>query len=97
MHKTRKTVEDLPGFVRQKDYSHSFFGVLLWLIYVLNSIQNGNIEPVFLPIISFIKTFVAEKVAKLPVEWYRVAVGLSTLPGKYTCVNPNLIYQVVLV
>ena len=40
-----------------------FFGVLLWLIYALNIILNGNFEPVFLPIISFIKIFVAEKVA----------------------------------
>jgi hypothetical protein len=52
-----------------------FFGVLLRLIYVLNSIPNGNIEPVFPPIISFIKISVAEKVAKLLVEWCRVVVG----------------------
>lgn len=41
MHKTRKTVEDLPGFVRQIDYSHStasllsplFLGFFLYLSY----------------------------------------------------------------
>ena len=36
------------------------------LIYALNIIQNGNFAPVIPPIISFIKIFVAEKVAKLP-------------------------------
>ena len=42
------------------------FRILLWLIYALNIILNGNFEPVFPPIISFIKIFVAEKVAKSP-------------------------------
>ena len=45
-----------------------FFGNLLWLIYALNIILNGNFEPVFPPIISFIKIFVAENVAKSPTE-----------------------------
>jgi hypothetical protein len=45
-----------------------FFVVLLWLIYALNIILNGNFEPVFPPVISFIKTFVAEKVAKSPAD-----------------------------
>ena len=45
-----------------------FFGVLLWLIYALNSIPKGNFEPGFLPVISFIRIFVAEKVAKLSVR-----------------------------
>jgi len=36
--------------------------------YALNIILNGNFEPVFPPIISFIKIFVAENVAKSPVE-----------------------------
>jgi len=40
------------------------FVVLLWLIYALNIILNGNFEPVIPPIISFIKIFVAENVAK---------------------------------
>ena len=40
------------------------FGNLLWLIYALNIILNGNFEPVIPPIISFIKIFVAENVAK---------------------------------
>jgi hypothetical protein len=56
------------------------FGLFLWLIYALNSIQNSNFEPVFPPIISFIKIFVAEKVAKLPVEWCYVVVGLNVKP-----------------
>jgi hypothetical protein len=46
-----------------------FFGNLLWLIYALNIIQNGNFEPDFPPIISFIKIFVAEKVAKPLAKW----------------------------
>ena len=41
-----------------------FFGGLLWLIYVLNIFQNGNFEPVFPPVITFINIFVAENVAK---------------------------------
>jgi hypothetical protein len=49
-----------------------FFGNLLWLIYALNIIQNSNFEPVFPPTISFIKNFVAEKVAKFDVGWCRV-------------------------
>jgi hypothetical protein len=40
------------------------FVVLLLLIYALNIILNGNFEPVIPPIISFIKIFVAENVAK---------------------------------
>ena len=51
-----------------------FFGNLLWLIYALNIILNGNFEPVIPPIISFIKIFVAEKVAKSVVEWCWVVV-----------------------
>jgi hypothetical protein len=50
--------------------------VLLWLICALNSISNGNFDADFPPIISFIKTFVAENVAKLPMEWCRVVMGL---------------------
>jgi len=50
------------------------FVVLLWLIYALNIILNGNFEPVFPPIISFIKIFVAEKVAKSPAELCQVVV-----------------------
>lgn len=44
------------------------FEILIWLIYALNIIPNGNFELVVLPIISFIKIFVAEKVAKLLAE-----------------------------
>ena len=44
-----------------------FFGVLLWLIYALNIIPNSNIAHLFPLIISFIKIFVAENVAKSPV------------------------------
>jgi hypothetical protein len=43
-----------------------FFGILLWLIYDLNIIPNGNFDIDFPPIISLIKNFVAEKVAKSP-------------------------------
>ena len=50
------------------------FVVLLWLIYALNIILNGNFEVVFLFIISFIKIFVAEKVAKSPAELCQVVV-----------------------
>ena len=53
-----------------------YFGDLLWLICALNIIPNGNFEPVFPPIISFIKNFVAENVAKSPTGWYQVVVGL---------------------
>ena len=52
------------------------FEFLLWLIWALNIIPNGNIAPLFPLIISFIKIFVAEKVAKSSVEWCRVALGL---------------------
>jgi len=41
-----------------------FFVVLLWLICALNSIPNGNFDTAFLLIISFLKIFVAENVAK---------------------------------
>ena len=41
-----------------------FFVVLLWLIYALNIILNSDFEPTFPPIISFLKNFVAENVAK---------------------------------
>ena len=51
-----------------------FFMVLLWLIYALNIIPNGNFGPTFPPIISFIKNFVAEKVAKSPAELCQVVV-----------------------
>lgn len=44
------------------------FRILLWLIYALNIILSNNFKPTFLPIISFIKIFVAENVAKPPVE-----------------------------
>ena len=40
------------------------FEFLLWLIYALNIIQNGDFGPVFACIISFIKISVAENVAK---------------------------------
>ena len=50
------------------------FEFLLWLIYDLNIIPNGNFDTDFLPIISFIKIFVAEKVAKSFVEWCQVVV-----------------------
>jgi hypothetical protein len=42
--------------------------VLLWLIYALNYILKGSFVNDFPPTISFIKNFVAEKVAKLGVE-----------------------------
>ena len=45
-----------------------FFRILLLLIYALYLIPNGNFVPTFLHIISFIKIFVAEKVAKSPAE-----------------------------
>ena len=56
-----------------------FFGNLLWLICALYYILKGNYDTVFPPIILFIRIFVAEKVAKLLVEWYRVVVGFITL------------------
>ena len=43
-----------------------FFGNLLWRIYALNSIPSDNFEFTFLPIIPFLKIFVAEKVTKSP-------------------------------
>ena len=52
----------------------TFFVVLLWLIYTLNIILNGNFDTDFPPIISFIKIFVAEKVAKSPAELCQVVV-----------------------
>ena len=45
-----------------------FFEFLLLLIYALNSLLNSDFELAFLPIISFIKISVAEKVAKLSEE-----------------------------
>ena len=50
------------------------FEFLLLLIYALNIIQNGDFEPTFLLIISFLKIFVAEKVAKSPAELCQVVV-----------------------
>ena len=44
-----------------------FFEFLLWFIYALNYILKGDFDNVFLSIISFIKIFVAEKVAKFDV------------------------------
>lgn len=40
------------------------FEFLLLLIYARNIIPNSDFEPAFLPIISFIKIFVTENVAK---------------------------------
>jgi len=51
-----------------------FFVVLLWLIYDLNIIPNSDFDTNFLPIILFLKIFVAEKVAKSSAEWCRVVV-----------------------
>lgn len=48
--------------------------VLLWLIYDLNIIPNSDFDTNFLPIILFLKIFVAEKVAKSSAEWCRVVV-----------------------
>lgn len=42
----------------------TLFRDTLLLIYALNIIPNGNFEPIIPPIISFIKIFVAENVAK---------------------------------
>ena len=50
------------------------FEFLLLLIYALNIILNGNFEPVFPPIISFIKILVAENVAKSLAELCQVVV-----------------------
>jgi len=52
-----------------------FFELRLWLIYALYIIQNSDFEPSFPPVFSFIKIFVAEKVAKLLAEWCRVVVS----------------------
>ena len=52
-----------------------FFENLLWLIYTPYCIPKGNFDTDFLPAISFIKNFVAGKVAKSPAEWYQVVVG----------------------
>ena len=68
--------EDKSNLLKQFFLFPLFFGNLIWLIYVLNSIPNGNFDADFLPTISFLKIFVAEKVAKSPAEWYRVVVGL---------------------
>ena len=51
-----------------------FFGNLLWLIYALYYIPKSDFDTDFLPVISFIRNFVAEKVAKSRVEWCRVVV-----------------------
>ena len=61
-------------------YSHSIFELYLWLIYALNSIPNGDFEPTFPPIISFIKNFIAENVAKSVAKWCYVVVGLNVKP-----------------
>ena len=55
-----------------------FFRVLLWLIYALNYILKGNFVTDFPPIILFLTNFVAEKVAKSPVEWCRVVMGCQS-------------------
>ena len=52
-----------------------FFGNLLRLIYALYYILKGNFDTDFLPVILFIKIFVAEKVAKSPAGWCWVVVG----------------------
>ena len=57
-----------------RNYSHSFSWFFFNHIYALNIIPNGKFEPVFLPIISFIKISVAEKVAKSPAELCQVVV-----------------------
>ena len=54
-----------------------FFVVLLWHIYALYIIPNSKFDTGFPPIISFIKNFVAEKVAKSVVGWCRVVVRLN--------------------
>ena len=63
----RKTV-GITGFFGFFELFPLFFVVLLWLICALNSIPNDNFDPVFPPIISFIKNFVTENVAKSPAE-----------------------------
>ena len=51
-----------------------FFELRTWLVYVLYIILNGKFDTSFPPIISFIKIFVAEKVAKSPAELCQVVV-----------------------
>ena len=63
----RKTV-GITGFFEFFELFPLFFGVLLLLIYALNIIPNGNFEPTFPSIISFLKNIVAENVAKLLAE-----------------------------
>ena len=65
--RNRKTV-GITGFFGFFELFPLFFGNLLWLIYTLYYILKGNFEPVFSPIILFIKIFAAEKVAKSPAE-----------------------------
>ena len=74
--KSRKVValQQLFGFCYKIRLFPFIFEFLLLLIYALNIILNGNFEPVFPPIISFIKIFVAEKVAKSPAELCQVVV-----------------------
>lgn len=54
------------GFFEPMQSFPLIFRILLWLIYELNIIPKGNFEPDFPHIISFLKFFVAENVAKLP-------------------------------
>ena len=54
------------------------FWILPRLIYALNYILKSDFDTIILPIISFIKIFVAEKVAKSLAEWCRVVVRLET-------------------
>jgi len=56
----------VPGLTNLVSLFPLLFEILLWLIYALYVIPNSNSKPVFLPVISCIKIFVAEKVAKLP-------------------------------
>ena len=51
-----------------------FFGILFWLIYALYCILKDDFDTIFLPVILFIKNFVAEKVAKSPAELCQVVV-----------------------
>ena len=67
----------MPGFFRGSKSLPLFFGVLLWRIYALNIIPNSNIAPPFPLIISFIKIFVAENVAKSPVGQCRVVCPIQ--------------------
>ena len=61
--RNRKTV-GITGFFEFFELFPLFFGMLFWLIYALYLIPSGNFEPTFLPIIPFLKIFVAENVAK---------------------------------